>query len=72
MYDLPADLVVTADGPIRLVELNRPDQLNSTSEELHTALAGVWDAIAADPGARVVVLTGRGRAFSAAWATSTS
>ncbi|WP_329310847.1 enoyl-CoA hydratase/isomerase family protein [Streptomyces sp. NBC_01262] len=65
MYDLPADLVVTADGPIRLVELNRPDQLNSTSEELHTALAGVWDAIAADPGARVVVLTGRGRAFSA-------
>lgn len=65
MYDLPADLVVTADGPIRLVELNRPGQLNSTSEELHTALAGVWDAIAADPGARVVVLTGRGRAFSA-------
>lgn len=65
MYDLPPDLVVTAEGPIRLVELNRPDRLNSTSEALHTALAGVWDAIAADQDARVAVLTGRGRAFSA-------
>jgi len=59
------DLVVTARGPVRLIELNRPDQLNSMSEELHSGLAAVWDTVAADPGARVVVLTGRGRAFSA-------
>ncbi|WP_433461884.1 enoyl-CoA hydratase/isomerase family protein [Spirillospora sp. CA-128828] len=65
MYGLSPDLAVTAHGPIRLVELNRPDQLNSASEGLHTALAEVWDRIAADPGARAVVLTGRGRAFSA-------
>jgi enoyl-CoA hydratase/carnithine racemase len=65
MYDLPAELSVTADGPVRLVEMNRPDNLNSTSEELHAALTVVWDAIAADPGARAIVLTGRGRAFSA-------
>jgi enoyl-CoA hydratase len=65
MYDLPGDLVVTARGPVRLVELNRPEQLNAMSEELHTALASVWDAIAADPEAKAVVLTGRGRAFSA-------
>lgn len=65
MFDLPTELSVTAHGPVRLVELNRPDQLNSTSEALHTALATVWDAIAADPGARAIVLTGRGRAFSA-------
>src|SRR5262245_30172254 len=65
MYDLPSDLSVTADGPIRLVELNRPDELNSASEALHEALAVVWDAVAADADARAVVLTGRGRAFSA-------
>ncbi|MEE1762824.1 MULTISPECIES: enoyl-CoA hydratase/isomerase family protein [unclassified Streptomyces] len=66
MTDLEtADLVVTAVGPVRLVELNRPEQLNAMSEELHTGLASVWDEIAADPEARVIVLTGRGRAFSA-------
>ncbi|MFD9189381.1 enoyl-CoA hydratase/isomerase family protein [Streptomyces phaeochromogenes] len=61
----PADLVVTSHGPVRLIELNRPDQLNAMSEELHSALASVWDTLADDPEARVVVLTGRGRAFSA-------
>ncbi|WP_371674326.1 enoyl-CoA hydratase/isomerase family protein [Streptomyces sp. NBC_00289] len=66
MADLvETDLVVTAVGPVRLVELNRPEQLNSMSEELHSALASVWDELAADPQARAVVLTGRGRAFSA-------
>jgi enoyl-CoA hydratase len=59
------DLVVTAVGPVRLVELNRPEQLNAMSEELHTGLTSVWDEVAADPEARVIVLTGRGRAFSA-------
>ncbi|MER7926096.1 enoyl-CoA hydratase/isomerase family protein [Streptomyces sp. NPDC096057] len=59
------DLVVTAVGPVRLVELNRPEQRNAMSDELHTGLASVWDEVAADPAARAVVLTGRGRAFSA-------
>jgi len=65
MKDLMTDLVVTAVGPVRLVELNRPEQLNAMSEELHSGLASVWDDLAADPEARVIVLTGRGRAFSA-------
>jgi len=65
MYDLAPELVVTAQGPVRLIELNRPDQRNAASEELHTALAGVWDRLAADDLVRAVVLTGRGRAFSA-------
>lgn len=65
MYDLPPELVVTADGPVRVVEMNRPEQRNATSAALHGALADVWDQIAADQDARAVVLTGRGRAFSA-------
>jgi enoyl-CoA hydratase len=65
MGDSAAELVVTADGPVRLIELNRPQQLNAASQALHTALAGVWDRLAADKAVRAVVLTGRGRAFSA-------
>ena len=65
MDDLAPELVVTAEGPIRLIELNRPEQRNAASEALHTALAVVWDRLAADKQVRAVVLTGRGRAFSA-------
>ena len=65
MDELAPDLVVTAKGPVRLIELNRPEQRNAASEALHTALAGVWDRVAADDEVRAVVLTGRGRAFSA-------
>ena len=65
MDELAPELVVTAEGPIRLIELNRPEQRNAASEALHTALAGVWDRLAADERVRAVVLTGRGRAFSA-------
>ncbi len=65
MDDPTPDLVVTADGPIMLIELNRPEQRNAASEALHTALAGIWDRLAVDDQVRAVVLTGRGRAFSA-------
>ncbi|WP_327659048.1 MULTISPECIES: enoyl-CoA hydratase/isomerase family protein [unclassified Streptomyces] len=60
-----AVLTVTAEKDVRVVTLNRPDQLNGVSAELHRRLAEVWDEIAADGDARAVVLTGAGRAFSA-------
>ena len=56
---------MTADGPIRIVTLNRPDDLNGAALVLHQSLARVWTDIAADADARVVILTGSGRAFSA-------
>ena len=34
-YDLPDVITVEADGPVRIVRLNRPDQLNATNHELH-------------------------------------
>jgi enoyl-CoA hydratase len=52
------------DG-VALVTLNRPAALNAADEELHGAIAGVWDTVAALPGVRAVVLTGAGKAFSA-------
>jgi len=64
-YDLPDELQVTADGPVRIVTLNRPDELNATNHVLHAGLASLFPQLHADEDARVAVLTGAGRAFSA-------
>src|SRR5688500_10087368 len=64
-YDLPDVIQIEADGPIRLVRLNRPEQLNATNHELHSGLAALFPQLDADAGARVAVITGNGRAFSA-------
>jgi len=47
-YDLPPVLEVEIDGPIRIVRLNRPEQLNATNHELHQALADLFPQIDAD------------------------
>lgn len=65
LYDLPPGIEVSADGPIRVVRLNRPEQLNATNHDLHRGLAELWPHVDADVDARAVVLTGNGRAFSA-------
>ena len=65
IYDLPDVLQVEVDGPIRIVRLNRPGQLNATNHELHSGLAALFPQLDADPDARVAVITGNGRAFSA-------
>ncbi|MFL6204378.1 MAG: enoyl-CoA hydratase/isomerase family protein [Acidimicrobiales bacterium] len=64
-YDLPDCIQVEADGPIRIVRLNRPDDLNATNHELHGAMARLFPQLDADLDARVAVITGNGRAFSA-------
>jgi enoyl-CoA hydratase len=64
IYDLPPELAVEADGAIRIVTLNRPDERNAINVELHWALANVWRQLSADLDARAVILTGAGRAFS--------
>ena len=64
-YDLPDCIQVEADGPIRVIRLNRPDQLNATNRELHSGLAALWPQLDADLEARAAVITGNGRAFSA-------
>ena len=37
-YDLPDVVRVEADGPVRIVRLSRPEQLNAINDELHLAL----------------------------------
>lgn len=65
MYDVPDEIIVEADGPIRIVRLNRPDDLNAVNHDLHEGLADLWPQVSLDRDARAVVLTGNGKAFSA-------
>ncbi|MCB1932027.1 MAG: 2-(1,2-epoxy-1,2-dihydrophenyl)acetyl-CoA isomerase [Candidatus Accumulibacter sp.] len=52
------------DGIARLT-LNRPDRLNSFTEVMHAEIRQAMDALDADLSARVLVLSGAGRAFCA-------
>jgi enoyl-CoA hydratase/carnithine racemase len=64
-YDLPDEIQIAVDGPVRIVRLNRPEQLNATNHVLHQALAAVFPQLNSDLDARAAVITGNGRAFSA-------
>jgi enoyl-CoA hydratase/carnithine racemase len=64
-YQLPDAIRVEIDGPLRIVRLNRPEQLNAVNDDLHLGLASVFPQLSADADARVAVITGAGRAFSA-------
>jgi enoyl-CoA hydratase len=65
MYGMPQEIYIQADGPLRIITLNRPDALNAVDDALHTGLAHLWPRLSEDRGARAAVLTGRGKAFSA-------
>ncbi|RBM21955.1 enoyl-CoA hydratase [Prauserella sp. PE36] len=65
MYDLPEEIDVRADGPLRIITLNRPSELNAVNDALHRGLARLWPRLSDDRAARAAVLTGAGKAFSA-------
>lgn len=48
-----------------VVIIDRPEHYNAANERLHDEFAAVWRTIDRDPTARVAVITGRGKAFSA-------
>jgi methylglutaconyl-CoA hydratase len=58
-------VVVTRDGPVARVTLNRPEVHNAFNEEVIAALQSAFDALRDNAGVRVVVLAGEGRSFSA-------
>jgi enoyl-CoA hydratase len=64
-YDLPDVVRVEADGPVRIIRLARPEQLNAINAELHLGLTRLFPQLSADRDARAAVITGEGRAFSA-------
>jgi enoyl-CoA hydratase/carnithine racemase len=60
----PVLLRSDAEGVVGLA-LNRPEAYNALSRELLAALKAELDRIEVDPSVRVVVITGKGRAFCA-------
>ena len=50
---------------VHRLTLNRADSFNTLSEEMLSALQAALDAVARDPGARIVVLAAQGKAFCA-------
>jgi enoyl-CoA hydratase/carnithine racemase len=53
------------DERVAVLTLNRPEALNAVNSALADAVGGYLEEAAADPGVRVIVVTGAGRAFSA-------
>ena len=56
---------MTWDGPVTIVQLNRPEVLNALNLQLMDEVIGALDRLEADEGVRCVVLTGNERAFAA-------
>ena len=65
--EVPAEneVLVTHDGAVATVTLHRPDALNAITPTMLATLGDTLEGLAAEPGTRLVILTGAGRAFSA-------
>ena len=50
-------------GAIRVVELNRPDALNALNGQMAKELTEMFETAATDDDVKVIVLTGKGKAF---------
>lgn len=64
-YDRYEFLAMDRRDGILTVALNRPESLNAVDAKLHTELSEIFADISKDAATKVVVLTGKGRSFSA-------
>ena len=58
-------LVVSFDGPVAKITLNRPEVHNAFNSQMFADLDRAYDAIAENEDTRVAILTGEGRSFCA-------
>jgi enoyl-CoA hydratase/carnithine racemase len=58
-------ILVQREGPVALLELNRPDAKNALAADDRRLLLTQAESVAEDPAVRAVVLTGAGSAFCA-------
>lgn len=63
--DEPVPLLFERRGAVAVLTFNRPDSLNAINADIARLAGEALDEIDRDPDLRVVVLTGRGRAFCA-------
>lgn len=58
-------IILSVDGPIATLSLNRPDKLNSIGGLMREEMLSALDAVSKDNQIRAVLLTGKGRGFCA-------
>lgn len=58
-------ILLTIQGGVARVTLNRPEKMNSFTQASHQALRDTLDTVERDSSVRVLLLTGSGRAFCA-------
>ena len=58
-------ILLTTDGALWTITLNRPDKLNAFTEEMHLAFRAALEVARDDDTCRAVLLTGAGRGFCA-------
>jgi 2-(1,2-epoxy-1,2-dihydrophenyl)acetyl-CoA isomerase len=58
-------VILSIEGGVARLALNRPDKLNSLNRAMHAQLREAFDQIEQDPTIRAVLLTGAGRGFCA-------
>ena len=61
------NLLLTREGPVAVLTLNRPDSLNSLSLQAVKDLLNLLRTLHADDSVRALVVTGAGRGFCAGW-----
>jgi enoyl-CoA hydratase/carnithine racemase len=59
------EVIVTADGPVRILRLNRPDKKNALTDAMYNALVESLESASSDDAIRCVVITGGPAAFTA-------
>jgi enoyl-CoA hydratase len=59
------NIIVTTQGRVGIIQLNRPKALNALSQALFAELNLALDGFANDPGIAAIILTGNERAFAA-------
>ena len=58
-------LSVTIDGGVAHVELARPDKSNAMDRDMFAAIGDTFRTLGRDPAVRAILLSGRGRHFTA-------
>lgn len=59
------EILIEKQGRVAIVTLNNPDMMNAFVDNMHEAMREIWEHLALDREVRSIVLTGKGRAFSA-------
>ncbi len=65
MSNTPENILIRTEGPVGIITLNRPKQLNALNDPLMNELGAALKAFDADPDIGCIIVTGNEKAFAA-------